>query len=107
MSIRDDDIDLLEVNMAELALALFIRACADYRGRVDHSEGNPLDISREARDFLLGSTPEWLESKRFWVRVAGFDEIYFDEVILPRLLAEDMSPLVQAVEDLGIIRRGN
>ena len=86
--IPDQSIDLQEHCFSEMAIALFIRACADYRGRVDHSEGDPRVIAREAQAFLLGETPEWLESKRFWLRVSGLDENYFNEVILPRLLQQ-------------------
>ena len=84
------NIEIQEHAFSDLAIALFIRACADARGHVDRSDGDPLVIQRQAKEFLFGATEEWRESKRFWLRIAGIDETLFNEYLLPKLMSESL-----------------
>lgn len=70
--------DLQAWAFADLANALIIRAVSDAR----IEDGTLL---QDARAFLFGETPEWLESKRFWLRMAGISEQWFDEMVLSKI----------------------
>lgn len=84
MILRDHDLQAWA--LADLATALLIRAISDAKGRIQDIPGaDPTALQAEARAFLLGSTPEWDESRRFWLRLAGIDLQWFQSVLLPRL----------------------
>lgn len=82
---NNKELDLQEIAWADLALAIFIRAFSDYRWRIDTGEGDPKTLQENARKFLFGEDKEWKNSKRFWLRVAGLSDEFFDSFLLPKL----------------------
>lgn len=85
------NIAIQEHAFSDLAIAIFVRACSDYRGHVDRSEGDPKVIQQDAKNFLDGATEDWHEAKKFWLRIAGIDEEFFNEYLLPKLLSPGIS----------------
>lgn len=85
------DKDLQEEAFSQLAVAVFIRAAADLRGRIDRSEGNLPEIQKEAELFLTSSIPEWRESRKFWSRIGNIDQFYLEDIIVPALMDERVS----------------
>ena len=98
MTSKHLDFDIQQEAWAALACAVFIRAAADLRGRVDRSDGSVELIQQEAELFLTSSEPDWATSRKFWTRIGNIDQYFLESVIVPALMEEKIS-----VEDLDAI----